>query len=364
MLQTQSGDNKFFFDYIIIGQGICGTFLSYYLYKAGKKILVIDDNAPSTPSKIASGIINPVTGRRVVSTWMIDELMQFAEKAYNEIGNCIGKNIISKKNIIAFPASVQMREAYNKRLAELNSFVHHYSANESELHNYFNFVFGVVEIKPVLFIELFDLLLGWKRILQQQHFLLNEKFLDEHLVIEDDFVQYKNFKAGKFFFCNGVNAFLNPLWKNLPYIFNKGEALIVDIPQLLNKEIYKFGNSTLTPWNDGLWWLGSSYENEYETELPTAFFLEKKKAELKAFLKSDFKIIDHFAALRPAVVERRPFAGFHPLHNNVGILNGMGTKGCSLAPYFANELVENIINNQTLNPLVDVKRFLRALSKL
>jgi hypothetical protein len=41
----------------------------------------------------------------------------------------------------------------------------------------------------------------------------------------------------------------------------------------------------------------------------------------------------------------------------------MGTKGCSLAPYFAHELAENIIHNKNINPLADVKRFSRILSQ-
>jgi len=64
-------------DYLIIGQGICGTWLSYYLLKKGKKVLVIDEYNNSSASNVASGLINPVTGRRVVTTWMADELLPF-----------------------------------------------------------------------------------------------------------------------------------------------------------------------------------------------------------------------------------------------------------------------------------------------
>jgi glycine/D-amino acid oxidase-like deaminating enzyme len=59
-------------DYLIIGQGVSGTFLSYYLQKEKKSFLVIDNNDNNTPSKIAAGIINPVTGRRMVTVWMAD----------------------------------------------------------------------------------------------------------------------------------------------------------------------------------------------------------------------------------------------------------------------------------------------------
>ena len=76
-----------------------------------------------------------------------------------------------------------------------------------------------------------------------------------------------------------------------------------------------------------------------------------------------FKIIDHQAAIRPANIERRPFAGFHPLNNRVGILNGMGTKGCSLAPFFAKQLVDNIIYNNFIDPEADLKRFSKILAR-
>ena len=59
-------------DYIIVGQGICGTLMSYYLQKEGKNIMVVDEAKPNTASLVASGIINPITGRGMVKTWMIN----------------------------------------------------------------------------------------------------------------------------------------------------------------------------------------------------------------------------------------------------------------------------------------------------
>ena len=77
-------------DYLVIGQGICGTFLSRELQKANQSFIVIDESRPFTASKAASGIINPVTGRRIVKTWMIDKLLEFIIPAYTELGNELG----------------------------------------------------------------------------------------------------------------------------------------------------------------------------------------------------------------------------------------------------------------------------------
>jgi hypothetical protein len=41
-------------------------------------VIVIDESNPFTATKAASGVINPVTGRRIVRTWRIEELLPFA----------------------------------------------------------------------------------------------------------------------------------------------------------------------------------------------------------------------------------------------------------------------------------------------
>src|SRR5688572_14344251 len=43
-------------EFLIIGQGISGTWLSYYLQKANKSFLVIDNNQSNSASRIAAGI--------------------------------------------------------------------------------------------------------------------------------------------------------------------------------------------------------------------------------------------------------------------------------------------------------------------
>ena len=86
-----------------------------------------------------------------------------------------------------------------------------------------------------------------------------------------------------------------------------------------------------------------SYAWEFDNQNPTDEFRDKTEQLLKSWLKIPFTITQHLCGIRPATLERRPFAGFHPQHPAIGILNGMGTKGCSLAPFFANQLVDNML---------------------
>jgi glycine/D-amino acid oxidase-like deaminating enzyme len=77
---------------LIVGQGLCGTFLSLELERAGISHLIIDEKWPFSASRAAAGLINPVTGRRIVTTWMIDELLPFAAEAYGRLDGLLGQS--------------------------------------------------------------------------------------------------------------------------------------------------------------------------------------------------------------------------------------------------------------------------------
>ena len=75
------------YNYIIVGQGLAGTLLAYFLLQAGQRVLIIDENTEGGASAIAAGVINPVTGRRIVKSWRIDEFLPFAKNTYQSIEN-------------------------------------------------------------------------------------------------------------------------------------------------------------------------------------------------------------------------------------------------------------------------------------
>ena len=348
-------------DCLIIGQGICGTFLSWYLQKAGFSSLVIDESNPTSASKSAAGIINPVTGRRVVKTWMIDELLPFVLKEYHDLGKDLNIDCISQKNIIDFFPSPQMRNAFLSRYEENPQYLKK-PRDETIWRNNFHYDFGFGEIEPCLLVDISQILSSFRKRILNAGLLIQERFDIDGLVFTSNAVEYKEIRADKIIFCGGVESFDNPFFKNLPFAPNKGEALIVEIKDMPPVNIFKKGIS-IVPWKENLFWVGSSYQWYFENEQPTESFREKTKMALQEWLGFPFKMVDHLASIRPATLERRPFVGFHPIRPQVGILNGMGAKGCSLAPFFANQLVENLTHHTPIQPEADLKRFTRVLSK-
>lgn len=349
-------------DYLIIGQGICGTMLSWFLHKEGKTFIVIDNNNENTSSRIAAGIINPVTGRRYVTTWMIEDLVFFAQQSYTELGTYLETDLIFQKSIIDFFPSAQMRNAFVERITEDDTYLHSFP-DQNHFNQYFTYDFGCGEIRPAFIVHVQILLALWRTKLAELNAIVEEDFIKEDLQVTTDTISYQNITAQKIIFCDGTAGINNEWFELLPFAPNKGEALIIEAEELTNEHIFKKGLMLAPLPEKNFYWLGSNYQWEFADDQPSKEYYQHAITVLNKWLKKPYKVVAHKAAIRPATIERRPFVGFHPIQTNVGILNGMGTKGTSLAPFFAHQLVQHLVYNFPIAPEADVRRFNRILSK-
>ena len=128
--------------------------------------MVIDDFQPNSSSRVAAGIINPVTGRRMVTVWLAGEILPFAAKAYSEIGQQLGIKTISPKSVIDFFPNPFMRESFVKRIEEDDQYVHTYP-EQNQFNPYFNYEFGCGEIRPAYLVHLETLLPSWRQSLKK-----------------------------------------------------------------------------------------------------------------------------------------------------------------------------------------------------
>ena len=341
-------------DYIIVGQGLVGTWMSYYAQKAGKTFIIINDPQIPSSTSVASGVINPVTGRRIVQTWKIDELLPNAVNAYKELGDHLDQELIQEAPVVLLHPSMQMKESFEYRLTHENVYLS--NNNTTDFDSLFKTPFGTGQINSSYWIDLNTMLDAWKNKLVKSKALIEERFELTDLVVEKEQVQWKSFTAKHIIFCDGNYSMQNNYFKALPFAPNKGEALIVSIKGLSNQFMYK-NSVSIVPWKEDLFWVGSNYEWDFKDASPSAAFKEKMIQALDNCLKVPYTIVDHITGIRPANTERRPFVGTHPNYPSLAICNGMGTKGCSLAPYFSKQLIDYLDNGKALDPEADIKRF-------
>ena len=348
-------------EFLIIGQGISGTWLSYYLHKANISFVVIDNNQSNSASRIAAGLISPVTGRRIVKTWMINELFPFIVPAYKKLETELGIKIIEQRSLIDFHPTPQMKLAFDERLRENAQFL--FQPKDQQFYTgSFNYDFGFGEVNPCYVVNLHEIMQAWRKKLLSDDQLLEKDFEIDKLEQTENGVNYKNIKAKKIIFCDGIGSARHPFFKALPFALNKGEAILIEATGIPSTHIFKKG-MMLTAVQDNLYWIGSNYLWEFPDDRPTEQFRIQTELLLKHWLKTPFRIVDHKASIRPANIERRPFVGFHPVHKNIGILNGMGTKGCSLAPFFASQLTRHLVSGEEILPEADIKRFTKILMR-
>jgi len=324
-------------DYIIVGQGIAGTVLAHGLIDRGYNIVIIDKSNDSSASKVSSGIINPITGRRIVKSWMIDELIRKALPTYRKIGERIGAELIRRQSIIRTLHSIKDENLWLSKAQHDIKFTVSETQNE-EWNKHISDYLSFGEIKGYR-VDVSSLLHKSRIYFNKHYTLADEEFNFDAVYHPPNAVVYGDLQAKKIIFCEGWRVLQNPYFNHLEFEPAKGEALIIRIPNVKAKSILKH-KLFVVPLVDDLFWVGATYAWNDLTEVPTQ---EKKaylESTLKSFLKEDFEIIEHKAGIRPSTARRRPIAQLHDRHPHLAILNGLGTKGLSLAPFFAKELIK------------------------
>jgi glycine/D-amino acid oxidase-like deaminating enzyme len=348
-------------DYLIVGQGIAGTLLAYFLLEQHQKILIIDDNKPFPATQVAAGIINPITGRRYVKSWRVEELIPFATTTYRQIEQKLGIDIYHPYPVLRALFSPKEENDWLKRSIE--SGYEKYILEEAVLEHYANYTkpaFTYGELRHTAQVQIGKMATAFRAIWTKQNLILTEAFNYQEVKIETTGVNYKNINAKKIIFCEGYAGKFNPFFSYLPFRGVKGEALLVRITDADFSKILKH-RVFIVPMGKNTYWIGSTDDQNFEDELPTLNNRQKLETNLQEILTIPFEVLSHQAAVRPTVKDRRPFLGLHPNYAQLGIFNGLGTKGASLGPFFANQMANFLLRGEEIDDAVNIHRFQVAL---
>ncbi len=342
-------------DYIIVGQGIAGTLLDWFLEQEGQEGIVIDEGHHSAASGVAAGMMNPITGRRLVKSWKIEELLPFAKSTYRELEDQLNTHLLTSLPIYRpYSNPEQKRIWYGKR--ETKEYKKYDGGEQSTPWDvYVEQPWNGFMIERGGWVNMPLLIEKYRSYLQKQGRLEPVRCHYKDLNINGK-VNWQDYVANKLIFCEGYQARSNPFFHRLPFKLAKGEVVEIeaaDWPQdfILNRGIY------IIPLGKDRFYVGATYEWEDISNVPSSNGRQQIIDKLEKVLPGQhFDIIHHYAGVRPTVKDRKPLLGQHPNTSSLYLLNGMGTKGATLAPYFAQQLISFMKKDQSLPEKVNVQR--------
>jgi glycine/D-amino acid oxidase-like deaminating enzyme len=324
---------------LIVGHGLAGTILAHHLHHENIEFQIWDSSSTHfKSSNAAAGIFNPITGRKLETTWLADEIFSYLFPFYQALEKKLHASFFFPMPLFRPFANAEMADWLNARRADIDNEFLAWKAD------------GVWINKS-----------GWvdvPKLLSSSQFFFKELgvFFEKEFLMDE--ANMSNFSH--VIFCEGFHGMKNPLWSCLNFLPAKGELLKINTKQadpsfILNK------NGFLLPIGQDLFKVGATYRwDEFGSE-PTTSAHDELKGKLALFKVKEFVEIEKMVGIRPATQDRRPFVGMHPA-KPVGIFNGFGSKGVSLIPFFANEFVSELQGKKMVHPHASIRRFNQLFS--
>ncbi|MEJ7645138.1 MAG: FAD-dependent oxidoreductase [Chryseolinea sp.] len=338
-------------DYLIIGQGLAGSALAIKLLKLKRKFLVVDEPTANVSSRVAAGLFNPITGKKMVKTWMADELFPALHTHYTSAESLTGSSFFYTMPVYRpFASAEEQNEWMGKSLEPgFSSYID--KVQTAPMIKDVKDPHGGLMLKQCGYLDTVKYLTSVRNLLENDEAFCAERV--DSLQMSEDGVRFKNYLAERVVYCTGTHQSATFNW--LPIRPLKGEVLLIagagSEGAIINRGVY------VVPQGNGTWRVGATY-NFGDNEPGTT---EKSRAELltrlQALANFPFSIVNQEWGFRPTTPDRRPILGRHPKNERAWIMNGMGTKGVSLAPYFAEVLIRSIENGEPLNKEVDIERY-------
>lgn len=347
-------------DTLIIGQGLAGSLLAWELAQRNERILVIDDEHASASSTAAAGLINPVTGQRIVKTHGVDDYLPVAHKRYRELEEILGSKLLIEKPM--------WRLLRNEKEVQ----VWHNRKQDPQYNDYLGDWLDTTKLQPPFvaplggfiqhrtgYLDTNALLEGIRDYLTKTGRYRPQKFDYAMLQLEEKGARFDGIRCRRVIFCEGYKAMNNPWFNWLPFNPAKGEILSLRFEEPLPDVMINAGR-WLMPRANGEYRLGATYEHEQLDEVITHAAKDTLLNALPGILQQPpaYTVTGQQAGVRPATQDRQPFIGLHPRYRQLGIFNGFGSKGSLLIPRHAQVFADVLLSNHLLPLECDVRRHL------
>ncbi len=341
-------------DVLIVGQGLAGSLLAWELMRQDFKIMVVDGGGENA-SKVAAGLVNPVTGQRLVKSEDVDVLLPAAIAFYQQLSD-----VFNRPFFVALPMLRILRNAHeqasaSRRLAD-NSYRPFLTGCEAKTPGV-NSPFGVLEQTQTGYLRTRTLLEALREFLISHSSYRNVR-LDYAEIALKPKLTWRDLQPKHIVFCEGYLATGNPWFGGLPFQPAKGQILNCRTSTVCPRQILNFGH-WLIPLDQTHFKLGATFEPGITDTNPT---VKAQQLLLQSLNKicldlSPVEILAHQAGVRPATVDKQPFIGAHPRYKNLHVFNGFGAKGSMAIPWYARRFVDALKKQAPLPKNCDIRRY-------
>jgi glycine/D-amino acid oxidase-like deaminating enzyme len=342
-------------DVLIVGGGIAGTTLAWQWHLQGKSIHWIADDAVSS-SHVAAGIFNPVVLKRFSPVWKAEEQLEVLVPFYTQVQEQLESQIIDLLPVWRrFHDEKEKKTWIRKSVREdLDNLMLTHPEDTALEGIEAEYGYGVV--KNTGWLDTSTFMENSMVYFKSRNAFSKEIFKYDRLKIKDGELSYGDIHAKAILFAEGNHLPKNPWFKHLPMQGNKGQILIIKCPGLKLEQIIK-SSVFLMPYREDLFWVGATYDRDYNDETPTEDAKNFLISKLETFLKLPYQIIEHKSGLRPTTEDRRPFVGNHLEHKNLHVFNGMGSRASLVAPWAAKLMFDKMYSGVEYPAEMDVARF-------
>lgn len=339
---------------LIVGGGLSGICLAHHFLDAQHTVKMIN-GFPNESSKIAAGMVNPMTFRKMVKSWRADELFPFLNAFYPQLERKVNEKFFYSLPIRRVFSTPEEKELWKKRQKE-GEYADFVSRKEIKAPDY------IIEKEGS------GRVLGASFIAAKKFVDTNINYLKNHVDFVEEPFDFENYKAEQksykkeaydcVLFAEGYRLLFNPLFNYLPLRHTKGEVLTVQSNELEKNEIIN-RKCFVLPIEKNFFKLGATFAWNTTDSATTDEAKETLLQQYSAISTAAITVTHQEGGIRPTVADRRPLIGEHPEHKGNFVFNGMGTKGYMLAPFFSKQLFDHITKNKELDETVNIERFFK-----
>jgi glycine oxidase len=335
-------------DYIIAGQGLAGSILALELERLGADVILVDPGRENTCSRVAGGLITPITGIRLVVTAGYPEFFSYATGFYRRWEHVWHASFYHETEMVRLWKTPEEGRIWQKKKLnpEYNRLV---LATDEEMNlcpQSFHRPHGGIAMQGArldtrAFLDAARL--HWEGTGK----MIRDSVGPEDLAWQNGKLHWKDVTAKGVIFCTGAATAQLPWFQWAPWRNASGDILTLNVEKWTESRVIN-GGSWLLPLGGTRVLAGATHDDKNPSDEPRPEGRAELERRIRQFLQLPYSVTDHVSAIRPIFHGTRILMGRHPAHDGLLIFNGLASKGVLKAPWYATIFAEHLCEGKPL----------------